>query len=148
MKKICSILLLFVVTSCVEPLSEWETHIGYDNYFLEYSECRKVESVNHCNETVVKNDYWSRFGVNDRYVELNTNDASIHVWMECAANVSSSLDTPKSWYDARDNSSGAIKPYPSLRIKEQYNQQECWRIYTAKEFETELNKLKKIVNSQ
>jgi len=149
MRKSFSILLLFVLTACVQPLDEWETNLGYDNNFLEYSECRKIESVNHCNETVKRNDYWKRFNVNDRYLELNTNDSSIDVWMECSANaVGVSLDTPFKWYDARDKSRGEIKPYTSLKIKEKYNQKECWKIRTAQEFEEELDKLKKIVNSQ
>ena len=149
MNKTLYIPLLFVITSCVDPVSEWETHLSYDNYYLEYSECRKIESTNHCNETVKKNDYWKRFNVNDRYLELNTNDASIHVFMECAANaVGTSLNTPISWRDDRDNSGGKILPYPSLAIKEKYDQQECYKLTTAAEFETELKKLKKIVNSQ
>lgn len=141
--------IIFLITGCVEPVDDWETHLTYDNYWLEYSECRKIETVGHCNDTVKKNDYWSNVGVYDRYLELNTNDESIAVWMECHDQAfGPDLDTPFRWRDGRDNSDGSIKPYTSLWIKEKYDQKECDRISTAEEFETELKKLKKIVKSQ
>ena len=148
-KGIPVIAIIFLITGCVEPVDDWETHLTYDNYWLEYSECRKIETVGHCNDTVESNDYWSNVGVRDRYLELNTNDTSIMVFMECDDQVfGTGLGSPFRWYDARDNSRGKIEPYPSLFIKEKYNQKECDRISTAEEFETELKKLKKIVKSQ
>ena len=148
-KGIPVIAIIFLITGCVEPVDDWETNLSSDNYFLEYSECRKIETVGHCNDTVKQNDYWSSVGVYNRILELNTNDKSIVVFMECHdVAFGPDLNTPFRWYDGRDNSEGSIQPYTSLSIKEKYDQEECPRISTAEKFETELKKLKKIVKSQ
>jgi hypothetical protein len=147
MKRILIFASLFFISGCVEPVEDWETHLGYDNYWLEYSECRKNESVGSCNDSVYKSDYWRNVGVYDRYLELNTNDASVRVYMECQDLAYGGLQTPMKWYDARDNSSGEIKPYPSLYIVQKYKQKVCNKINTAEEFEKELLKLKNMEES-
>ena len=139
--------LLFVLVGCVEPLDEWETNLSYDVYYLEYSECRKLNGGNYCEENVDRSHYWYRVGVRARFLELNTNDVTMPVFMECSDNpLGPDLNTPFRWYDARDKSEGRIDP--SLYIKEKYNQKECWTLKTAIDFDMELKKLKEIYFSK
>ena len=55
--------IIFLITGCVEPVDDWETHLTYDNYWLEYSECRKKTSnAWRINNEKIHQYFWQRLG--------------------------------------------------------------------------------------